>query len=105
MLYAIKSYHKHILVRGPARLRRVWGRVRPILGLMDAVFPSITARDCFHDLTLIVTRQQLYHCTRAPLPETHTSIQHKSELMTYRWPQRLTETQSNIQAHMTPFRI
>jgi hypothetical protein len=34
-----------------------------------AVFPCKFARGCFHDTRdLLVTRRQLYHCAKAPLP-------------------------------------
>jgi hypothetical protein len=48
---------------------------------MYAAFPYISARDCFHDLThdIIVTRQQLYHCTNAPLQVIHKQFRENTE--------------------------
>jgi hypothetical protein len=51
-----------LLAQGP-------GKGPTTFGLMYTTFPCISARGCFQDThDLMVTRQQLYRCTRAPLP-------------------------------------
>jgi hypothetical protein len=68
-------------------LPSVRGRVRPLLVLYTA-FSYISTRGCFHDLThdLMVTRQQLYCCTRAPVLKqiiTITRIGLDNDIMLY----------------------
>jgi hypothetical protein len=48
---------------------QVLGKGLTTLSLMYVVFPCISVRGCFQDLThdLMVIRQQLYRCARAPL--------------------------------------